>query len=134
VSEEHKKREWYRPVAPIMLEKNAKYYTGLEKIHHLSKYMLLDFKILDDKIKEITGVVHVDGTSRIQTIFDRTENPFIYDLLMELDLNFGVKAIINTSFNVKGEPIVHTVDDALRSAQNMKLDAVILNGKVQIIM
>ena len=133
VSEEHKKREWYRPVAPIMLEKNTKYFTDLEKIHHLSKHMLLDFKILSDKIKEIEGVVHIDGTSRIQTIFDRTENPFIYDLLMELDINFDIKALINTSFNVKGEPIVHTIDDAVRSAQNMNLDALVLNGKAHFI-
>lgn len=133
VSEEHKKREWYRPVAPIMLEKNTKYFTGHKTINHLSKYMLLDFKISPDKINEIEGVVHVDGTSRIQTIFNRSENPFIYDVLMELDTNYNVKALINTSFNIKGEPIVHTLDDAVRSAQNMKLDAVVLNGKVQII-
>jgi carbamoyltransferase len=133
VSEWHKKREWYRPVAPIMMEKNTKHFTGHKSISHLSKYMLLDFKILPDKIKEIEGVVHVDGTSRIQTIFDRSENPFIYDLLMDLDTNYNVKVLINTSFNIKGEPIIHTLDDAVRSAQNMKLDAVVLNGKVQII-
>jgi carbamoyltransferase len=133
VSEEHKRREWYRPVAPIMLNKNSKYFTGLENIHHLSKFMLLDFKILPDKIEEIEGVVHIDGTSRIQTIYSRDENPFMYDLLEELDVNHNIKALINTSFNVRGEPIVHTADDAIRSAQNMKLDAVVLNGKIQII-
>ena len=133
VSEEHKKREWYRPVAPIMLEKNTKYYTGMKQIHHLSKYMLLDFRILEEKKHEIEGVVHVDGTSRIQTIFERKENLFIYDLLHELDKNYGIKALINTSFNIKGEPIVHTADDAMKSAQEMNLDAVVINGKLQII-
>lgn len=131
VSEEHKKREWYRPVAPIMLGKNAKYFTGLQQIHHLSKYMLLDFKIVNDKKDEIEGVVHVDGTSRIQTIFQRDENPFIYDLLDILDSEHQVKALINTSFNVKGEPIVHSPEDALRSAKNMKLDGIVINGKLQ---
>ncbi|NOQ24732.1 MAG: hypothetical protein GQ564_05150 [Bacteroidales bacterium] len=133
VSEEHKKREWYRPVAPIMLEKNAKYFTGLNEIHHLSKYMLLDFTINEDKRKEIEGVVHVDGTSRIQTIFKRSDNPFIFDLLEILDKEFKIKALINTSFNIKGEPIVHTVSDAERSALNMRLDGVVLNGKLKII-
>jgi len=133
VSEEHKKREWYRPVAPIMLEKNAKYFTGLNQIHHLSKYMLLDFNILNEKQKEIEGVVHVDGTSRIQTIYNRDENPFIFDLLTVLDESFGIKALINTSFNSKGEPIVHTTNDAMVSAKNMGIDAVVLNGKIQII-
>lgn len=131
VSEGHKKREWYRPVAPIMLEKNAKYFTGLPSINHLSKYMLLDFKILKDKIHEIEGVVHVDGTSRIQTIFKRDENPYIFDLLTGLDSRYGIKALINTSFNIKGEPIVHTANDAIRSAKNMNLDAVVINGKIQ---
>ncbi|MEA3316684.1 MAG: carbamoyltransferase C-terminal domain-containing protein [Bacteroidota bacterium] len=133
VSQYHKKREWYRPVAPIMLEKNAKYFTGLTKIHHLSKYMLIDFDILPGKKQEIEGVVHVDGTSRIQTLFSRNDNSFIYDLLQVLDNEFGVKALINTSFNIKGEPIVHTVDDAINSAKNMKLDAVVLNGKLRLI-
>ena len=132
VSEEHKKREWYRPVAPVMLEKNTKYYTGLDKIHHLSKFMLLDFKVLEDKIKEIEGVVHVDGTSRIQTIFIKEENPYMFDLLKELDQKHKIKALINTSFNIKGEPIVHTTEDALRSAKNMNLDGVVINGKLQL--
>ncbi|MGM0406632.1 MAG: carbamoyltransferase C-terminal domain-containing protein [Bacteroidota bacterium] len=130
VSEWHKKREWYRPVAPIMLGKNAKYFTGSKEIHHLSKFMLLDFNINPDRRKEIEGVVHVDGTSRIQTIFERNDNPFIYDLLNILDNKYGVKALINTSFNKKGEPIVHSHDDAMQSAKNMDLDAVVLNGKI----
>ena len=131
VSEEHKKREWYRPVAPVMLEKNSRYYTGLKNVHHLSKFMLLDFKILKNKAHEIEGVVHVDGTSRIQTIFSRGENPFMFDLLTELDEKHQIKALINTSFNIKGEPIVHTPDDAVQSARNMNLDGVVLNGKLE---
>lgn len=131
VSEEHKKREWYRPVAPVMLEKNAKYFTELSEIHHLSKYMLMDFKIPEAKQTEIEGVVHVDGTSRIQTIFNREENPYLFDLLTEIDEKYNIKALINTSFNVKGEPIVHTPDDALRSAKNMNLDGVVIQGKLQ---
>lgn len=133
VSEEHKIREWYRPVAPIMLEKNTKYFTGLSEIHHLSKYMLLDFTIKEDKRKEIEGVVHVDGTSRIQTVYNKSENPFIFDLLTTLDEKFNIKALINTSFNIKGEPIVHTTEDAISSAKDMRLDAVVLNGKLHII-
>ncbi|MDA3780263.1 MAG: hypothetical protein PF487_08635 [Bacteroidales bacterium] len=133
VSQHHKKREWYRPVAPIMLEKNTKYFTGLSEIHHLSKYMLLDFEIISEKAKEIEGVVHIDGTSRIQTLFNRNDNPFMFDLLSMLDSDFGVKALINTSFNIKGEPIVHTINDAIKSAAKMKLDAVVLNGKLQLL-
>ncbi|WP_430816801.1 carbamoyltransferase C-terminal domain-containing protein [Carboxylicivirga sp. RSCT41] len=130
VSMTHKKREWYRPVAPIMLSKNARYFTGRESIHHLAKYMLLDFLVADDKQKEIEGVVHVDGTSRIQTV-EHDDNPYVYALLSHLDKKYGIKALINTSFNVRGEPIVHNEAGAVKSAKNMKLDAVVLNGKFQ---
>ena len=129
VSVEHKGREWYRPVAPVILERNAKKVTGLDNIHSLSQYMLLDFDILPERKKEIEGVVHVDGTARIQTIFQRDDNPFLFDLLELLDSKYGLKALINTSFNRRGEPIVHTPKDALSSANAMKLDGVVINGK-----
>ncbi|MBK7214693.1 MAG: hypothetical protein IPH88_15635 [Bacteroidales bacterium] len=131
VSMEIKGREWYRPVAPIMLEKNAKLYTGMQNIHHLSKYMLLDFEIESRLQEELAGVVHVNGTARIQTINEYRENPFIFSLLKHLDENHGVKVLINTSFNGKGEPIVQTVEDALSSAKKMKLNGIVLNGKYQ---
>ncbi|MCY1721816.1 hypothetical protein OU798_15790 [Prolixibacteraceae bacterium Z1-6] len=129
LSIEKKGREWYRPLAPIALEKNTRYFTGLNKIHPLSKYMLLDFTVLPERKKELNGAIHADGTARFQTIFDRAENPFLYDLLMCLHKEFGVKALINTSFNAGGEPIVHTETDALKSAKKMGLDGVVLNGK-----
>ncbi len=133
VSVIHKGREWYRPVAPIMLVKNAKYFTGLSEIHHLSDLMLLDFEVLEEKKNETEGVVHVDGTARIQTIRDRNQNEFMFDLLSYLDDHYNIKALINTSFNKRGEPIVHTHDDALQSAKNMNLDAVVINGKMQML-
>lgn len=124
----HKNREWYRPVAPIMLKKSARYFTGRSHIHHLAKYMLLDFEIAPKKRKEIEGVVHVDGTSRIQTV-GKKDNPYIHALLNLLDKKYGVKALINTSFNVRGEPIVHSAQDAVQSAKNMQLDGLVINGK-----
>jgi len=95
--------------------------------------MLRDFEVLADKCKEIEGVVHVNGTSRIQTVSNEKDNPFIYTLLDYLEKNYGIKALINTSFNKRGEPIVHTEDDAIASAMNMQLDGVILNGKLKFI-
>lgn len=129
VSMQLKEREWYRPVAPIMLEANAKFFTEITCIHHLSKFMLLDFKILPEFFDELEGVVHSNGTSRIQTIFDKNDNPFMFSLLTYLNDNFGVRALINTSFNGKGEPIVHTKEDAIKSAKKIKLDGVVINGK-----
>jgi len=131
LSVEKKGREWYRPLAPIALERNTKYFTGLGKIHPLSKFMLLDFEVLSETREELAGAIHADGTARFQTIFSRGENPFLYDLLDYLDKKHGVKALINTSFNAAGEPIVHTEEDARKSAATMQLDALVLNGKLE---
>ena len=94
--------------------------------------MLLDFDIATGKRKEIEGVVHVDGTSRIQTV-QRNDNPYLFALLSHLDEKYGIKALINTSFNVRGEPIVYNESEAIKSAKNMKLDAVVLNGKYTVL-
>ncbi|MGQ8338898.1 carbamoyltransferase C-terminal domain-containing protein [Sunxiuqinia sp. A32] len=129
----HKGREWYRPVAPVMLEKNAKYFTGKKTIHPLSQYMLLDFDILPERQKELIGGVHIDGTSRIQTVFNKEQNPFLWDLLTYMDEKHQIKALINTSFNSKGKPIVHTQEDAISSAKKMDIDGVVLQGKLMIL-
>lgn len=130
LSMQHKGREWYRPVAPVMLKKNSMYYTGQENIHHLSKHMLLDFAIRPVKQSELSGAVHADGSARIQTLFERANNAWLWDLLTYLDTHFQVRALINTSFNAKGEPIVHTAEDAQRSARTMEIDGLVINGKL----
>ena len=82
---------------------------------------------------QIAGVVHADGTSRFQTIFEKAANPFMFDLLTYLDEKYGVRALINTSFNAGGEPIVHTEEDAKRSAEKIQLDGLVLNGKYSVL-
>lgn len=129
ISMDKKQREWYRPLAPVALEKNTRYFTGRTAIHSLSKYMLVDFRVLPGKISEIAGAVHADGTARFQTVFQKVENPFLFDLLHVLDENYAIKAIINTSFNTKGEPIVHTLEDARAAAGKLGLDGLVENGK-----
>ena len=129
LSIEKKGREWYRPLAPVALEENVKYFTGQSAIHPLSKFMLLDFAVLPEKQQEITGAIHADGTARFQSISKESDNPFLFALLKRLDEKYSIKALINTSFNAGGEPIVHTEEDALQSAKKMQLDGVVLNGK-----
>lgn len=133
VSVDHKQREWYRPVVPVMLEKNACYFTGQTTIHQLTRYMLLDIKIPENKQQEIPGVIHANGTARIQTIFSKEDNPYLYDLLILLDEKHGVKALINTSFNTKGYPMVHTEEEALKAASEMGIDAVVVNGGIKLV-
>ncbi|MCT4613999.1 MAG: hypothetical protein N4A49_03880 [Marinifilaceae bacterium] len=126
-----KQREWYRPIAPIMLKSNLEYFTGSSDSSMLSKFMLRDYFVLAEKQEEIEGVVHINGSARIQTVDSRDDNPFIFDLLTYLDENCNIKALINTSFNTKGEPIVHTIDDAINSAGNLGLDGLVCNGKLR---
>lgn len=128
ISMEVKKREWYRPVAPIML-KALVADVAVQESHTLSKYMLMDFSIREEMASELAGVVHCNGTARIQTIECEKDNPFIFRLLTFLYEKYGVRALINTSFNAQGEPIVHTVDEAMASARRMKLDGIVMNGK-----
>jgi len=131
ISTESKQREWYRPVAPIMLLKNAELFTGIEKFPQIADFMLMEYEILPEAKTMIAGCVHSDGTSRIQILRERNQNKYIYDLLNYLDRKYGIKALINTSFNRKGEPIVHTHKEAIESASAMSLDGVVLNGKLK---
>lgn len=125
-----KGREWYRPIAPVMLEAHARRLTGLPQIHALSQYMLLDFAIPPVHQAALAGVVHGNGTARIQALFGRDQQPFLWDLLTYLDQHHHIPALINTSFNAPGEPIVHTPAQALDSARRMGLDAVLIDGQL----
>ena len=78
----------------------------------------------------MSGVVHANNTARIQTVEEENDNPFMYRLLKYLSDNHGINALINTSFNVQGEPIVHTKDDAFRSAKQMDLGALVFNNQL----
>lgn len=124
-----KKREWYRPVAPIMLKTVAE-KVAKQRITPISKYMLSDFEIKHEFDNDLCGVIHANQTARIQTLETRNDNPFMFDLLTYLFENHVVLALINTSFNAQGEPIVHTKDDAFQSAKHMNLDALVYNNQL----
>lgn len=129
MSMEVKKREWYRPVAPIMLSNIAEKVVG-ESMHHLSKYMLLDFKIKEEFSRELEGVTHANYTARIQVIRNENENPFMFKLLQHLFEKHKILGLINTSFNAQGEPIVHTAEMAIQSAKRMNLNGLIINNRI----
>ena len=129
LSMEVKKREWYRPVAPIMLEMVAKKVTN-QPIHHLAKFMLLDFSIKKEFEEHLMGVIHANNTARIQTISKESDNPFIFKLLTYLYKEHNVLALINTSFNAQGEPIVHTPENVLQSAKKMNLQGLVINNVI----
>ncbi|MCQ2287030.1 MAG: hypothetical protein MJZ76_09215 [Bacteroidales bacterium] len=124
-----KKREWYRPVAPIMLKSIAE-KVAIQRVAAPSKYMLMDFEIRHEFDNDLCGVIHANQTARIQTIDTVDDNPFMYHLLTCLYEKYKVLALINTSFNAQGEPIVHTKEDALSSAKTMNLEALIYNNQL----
>lgn len=129
ISQEVKKREWYRPIAPIMLQSVAEEVTD-DMQHSLNQFMLLDCYINSPYKKDLEGVIHTNGTARIQTLKSKYENPFMFELLTYLKENYQIKALINTSFNRQGEPIVHTAESAMKSAKEMGLNGVVINHKL----
>jgi len=131
VSMELKGREWYRPVAPVMLARNLSALVPGAGADELSHYMLRDFKVPYLLSEQIHGALHVDNTSRIQTLNRRGDNPWLFDLLEWMEEEYQMLALLNTSFNAPGKPIVHTHEDAIREARQMGITHLILNGQYQ---
>lgn len=122
-----KHREAYRPFAPSCLaEKAAQYF---DSHGHPSPYMLLVFDVLPDKRSVLPAITHVDNTGRLQTV-TRGENARYYKLIEEFEKLTGVPVILNTSFNVMGEPIVCTPDDAVRCYVGTGIDCLVLGNFV----
>jgi carbamoyltransferase len=124
-----KHREEFRPFAPVIpLEEAASWFEA--DGHDLaSPFMLRVCRIKEDKQPLIPGVVHVDGTGRIQTV-TREENGLFYELIKKFHAKTGVPVLINTSYNVMDEPIVETPDDAVWCFLSTGIDACVLEGRI----
>jgi carbamoyltransferase len=114
-------RESFRPFAPTVLEEKISEFFEIDRP---SPYMLLVAPVREQK-RIIPSVTHVDHSARIQSI-NRRQNPLYYDLIKEFDKRTGVPVIINTSFNVRGEPIVCTPEDAYRCFMRTHMDYLVL--------
>jgi len=120
-----KHRESFRPFAPtILLERLSEYF----ELDHPSPHMLLVSKIKPAKRGIIPAVCHVDGTGRGQTV-SRSENALFYDLIAEFDKITGVPVVLNTSFNVRGEPIVCKPSEAFACFVHTDMDALYLGSQ-----
>jgi carbamoyltransferase len=115
-------RESFRPFAPTVLAERCSEWFEIECD---SPYMLLVAQVRPER-RTIPSVTHVDGSARIQTI-RREDNPLYYDLIQEFDRQTGCPVIINTSFNVRGEPIVCTPHDAYLCFMRTKMDYLVLD-------
>ena len=121
-----KHRQAFRPFAPIVLAERMKdVFEGEED----SPFMLIAKPVRPEWRDKIPAIVHVDGTARVQTVREAT-NPMLYRLLREFDALTGVPVLINTSFNIKGEPIVETPEDAVACFLNTGVDNLILHDTV----
>jgi len=136
-------RESFRPFAPIVRRERVADYFELDSE---SPYMLIvapvkaalcqpmpselrGFSMLKAPRSTLPAVTHVDYTARVQTV-ERADNPLLYDLLGSFEDAAGCGVLVNTSFNVRGEPIVCTPDDAYRCFVNTEMDYLVLGNFV----
>jgi len=116
---EVKRREWFRPFAGTILKEHVNDWfkmCGLEE----SPSMMYAVEVNDDKLGVIPSITHVDGTCRIQTVTE-LQNTHYYNLIQEFNKLSNVPILFNTSFNLGGDPLVETIDDALDTLRKSDL-------------
>lgn len=117
-----KNREWYRPFAAMILKEDLHEY--FEKVGNLEEcpFMTLSYTVKPEKKDLISGVVHVDNTTRIQTVTEK--DGIIWEILKQFKEKTGCPLLLNTSFNLAGEPLVETPEEALHTLNNSSLNCV----------
>lgn len=117
-----KHREPFRPFCPSCLVEFAEeYFDGCTD----SPYMIKTYPVAAGREREIPSVTHVDGTARVQTV-SRETNPFYYSVIEAFRKRTGVPMVLNTSFNVRGEPIVESPLDAVRCFYGTGIDVLVM--------
>ena len=121
-----KHRERFRPFAPVVCEDDAiKYFDCDVPIPEPTDFMLMVYPIKREWRHRIPAVTHLDGSGRLQTI-RRHQNSLYYDLIKEFGNLSGVPILINTSFNIRGEPIVCTPYDAYKCMMGTGIDYLVI--------
>jgi carbamoyltransferase len=122
-----KYREPFRPFAPSVLVERAEDYFVLPEAsrHYPARFMLYVVDVKADKRPAVPAITHVDGTGRLQTV-RRDTNPRYHRLIELFAEATGVPMLLNTSFNLKGEPIVNTPAEAFRTFQQSGMDVLVL--------
>ena len=124
-------REPYRPFAPsVPAERAAKYFElPGQEAQLTTRFMLVVTPVRDEAKSAIPAVTHVDGSARLQTV-DRETNPRYHRLIEAVGQATGVPVLLNTSFNLRGEPIVNTPEEALSTFQRSGMDALVLGETI----
>jgi len=114
-----KGREWFRPFAGTVLAEDANEWFDLAGAGE-SPFMMMAVNVVADKVSQIPAVTHVDDTCRVQTVTEE-QNKHYYNLIKDFKDITGVPVIFNTSFNLAGDPLVETIDDAFDALKRSKL-------------
>jgi carbamoyltransferase len=126
LNEKVKFREEFRPFAPSILhEFGPEYFESYTE----SPYMERTLKFRSEVLDRVPGVVHVDGTGRLQTVKEEWNSRY-YRLIYEFYKLTGVPLLLNTSFNVMGKPIIHSVEDAIAVFMTSGLDVLVLEDLI----
>jgi len=122
-------REPYRPFAPSVLEDRAGEFFDLPspERHYPNRFMLYVVDVQESAKEKLPAITHVDGSARLQTV-RRDTAPLYYRLIEKFGQATGVPVLLNTSFNLRGEPIVTSPADALKTFYNSGLDFLVLGN------
>ena len=124
INKKIKYREKFRPFAPAILEDKVKFFFETKEN---SLFMEKALKIKLNKRKLIPSVTHVDGTGRLQTVSKQSNKKF-YDLIFEFYKKTNIPVLLNTSLNIQGEPIVCSVEDAIKNFYLSGLDEIYIEN------
>ena len=124
-----KKREAFRPFAPAVLLEEAENWFELGDTSRESPFMLRVCKLKAGRKDEVPAIVHIDGTGRLQTV-TREANGRFHELVQKFYEKTGVPMILNTSFNMAGQPIVETPADALACLLDTELDCCVFEDRI----
>lgn len=122
INKKVKHREGFRPFAPSVLSEHCGEYFDNNRE---SRFMLMVYNVLPEKVKLVPAITHVDGTGRVQTV-DSETNPRYRKLIEEFYKITGIPMILNTSFNTKGEPMNNSPRDAIKTYLNSQMDVLVM--------
>ena len=117
-------REWYRPFAPFCKKEDASKYFESKDFDNM-EYMSYAPKVKDEYVNLLPSITHADNTARLQTVTENSHRHF-YDILTEFGKISDTNVLLNTSFNIRGYPILSTIEDALYALHNTEMDYVII--------
>ena len=117
-------REWYRPFAPFCKEEDAPLYFDSPNFDNL-EFMSYAPRVKDEYIEKLPSITHIDNTARLQTVTEKSHSHF-YELLTEFGKLSETNVLLNTSFNIRGYPILSTIEDAIYALENTEMDHVVI--------